>query len=127
MSEINIFEYATRNKLRFPYKGLVTVEDLWMLDVKQLDNIFKVLNSKLKSAKEESLLGEKTSLDTDLETQIAIIRYIVTIKQAETTAKLLESERRTKKQKIYELIAEKQDETLKSKSIDELLKMVENL
>jgi len=127
MNEINIFEYATRNRLRFPYKGMATTEDLWQLGKEQLDSIFKVLNSRLKTTKEESLLGEKTNADMDLELQIAIVKYIFTIKQLETTKKLLEAEKYTKKQKIYELISEKQDESLKSKSIDELLKMVENL
>ena len=127
MNEINIFEYATRNRLRFPYKGMATTEDLWQLGKEQLDSIFKVLNSRLKTTKEESLLGEKTNADMDLEIQIAIVKYIFTIKQLETTKKLLEAEKYTKKQKIYELISEKQDESLKSKSIDELLKMVENL
>ena len=127
MNEINIFEYATRNRLRFPYKGMATTEDLWQLGKEQLDSIFKVLNSRLKTTKEESLLGEKTNADVDLEIQIAIVKYIFTIKQLETTKKLLEAEQRMKKQKIYELISEKQDESLKSKSVDELLKMVENL
>ena len=127
MNEINIFEYATRNRLRCPYKGMATTEDLWQLGKEQLDSIFKVLNSRLKTTKEESLLGEKTNADMDLELQIAIVKYIFTIKQLETTKKLLEAEKYTKKQKIYELISEKQDESLKSKSIDELLKMVENL
>lgn len=42
---INMFEIATKNKYRYPFnKGLITTEDLWNLSLKDLDNIFKVLN-----------------------------------------------------------------------------------
>ena len=40
----NIFEMATRNKYRFPYKGMISVEDLWDLNQTQLDSIYKALN-----------------------------------------------------------------------------------
>ena len=39
----NIFEYATKNRLRFPYKGSQSVEDLWALSVEELDKLFKTL------------------------------------------------------------------------------------
>ena len=41
----NKFEIAIRNKYRFPYKGMITIEDLWDLSVTQLDGIFKTLNA----------------------------------------------------------------------------------
>ena len=40
----NIFEVATRNKYRFPYRGQISVEDMWDLPVTELDKIFKTLN-----------------------------------------------------------------------------------
>ena len=55
----NMFEVATRNKFRFPFKGLISVEDLWELSVDNLDSIFKSLNSEMKKTKEESLLSTK--------------------------------------------------------------------
>ena len=38
------FELATKEKYRFPFKGMIGVEDLWDLDVNQLDSVFKALN-----------------------------------------------------------------------------------
>ena len=29
-NEINVFEIATRNKYRFPYRGQISVEDMWI-------------------------------------------------------------------------------------------------
>ena len=63
MSNINIFEVAVRSKMRFPFRGLVSVEDLWDLTVEDLDTIFKTLNSQIKQVKEESLLSNRTKED----------------------------------------------------------------
>ena len=49
----NMFEIATRNKFRFPFKGVISTEDLWDLSVVSLDNVFKTLNSEMKKTKEE--------------------------------------------------------------------------
>ena len=73
MKTANIFEYATKNKLRFEYKGSISTEDLWTLSVTELDKIYKILNKKKKvEAEEESLLSTKTKEDEELEVQIAI-------------------------------------------------------
>ena len=55
-----MFETAVRTKMRFPFKGVVSVEDLWDLSVENLDTVYKTLNSELKKATEESLLNTKT-------------------------------------------------------------------
>ena len=49
---INIFEVATRNKYRFPYRGQISVEDMWDLPVTELDKIFKTLNKQVKTSQE---------------------------------------------------------------------------
>ena len=33
---MELFEIATRKKYRFPYKGLISVEDLWDLSMREL-------------------------------------------------------------------------------------------
>lgn len=127
MSNEKMFEVATRTKMRFPFKGLVGVEDLWDLTVEQLDSVFKVLNSQLKQVKEDSLLQKRTKEDTEIDLKIEIIKYIVSIKLEENNARLLEKENAEKKQKIMRILADKQDEDLKNKSADELEKMLSEL
>lgn len=124
---INIFEVATRNKYRFPYRGQISVEDMWDLPVTELDKIFKTLNKQVKTSQEESLLETKSKEDEVLETQIEIVRHIVSIKQQEANEKLREKERKAQKQRIMEIMADKQDEALKGKSIDELQEMLDEL
>lgn len=123
----NMFEYATRNKVRFPFKGQISVEDLWDLRADDLDTVFKTLNRQVKQSKEESLLTTKTAEDTALDIQIAIVKHIFDIKTQEANARLLDKERKAQKQKIMAILANKQEQELQNKSVDELQKMLEEI
>lgn len=120
----NMFEVATRNKFRFPFKGLISVEDLWELSVDNLDRIFKSLNSEMKKNKEESLLSTKTREDEVLETKIEIIKYIVSVKLAEKEQRERAFLNKERNQKIMDIIAAKKDAELQNMSIEELEKML---
>lgn len=126
MSE-KMFEVAVRTKMRFPFKGLISVEDLWDLNVRDLDSIFKTLNSQLKQVKEESLLETKTKQDQELDTQIEIVKYIFQVKLEEDNQRLKAKERKEQEQKIMAIIANKQDENLKNMSVEELQAMLNQL
>lgn len=127
MSREEMFIKASREKMRFPYKGLATVEDLWDLPVTELDKIYKSLNAKAKQAQEESLLEVKTGEGEDLTVQIEIIKYIVSVKLEEKKAAEMAKKRKEQKQKIMSILASKQDEALQDKSIEELEKMLDEL
>ena len=127
MAVENIFEYATRNKLRFPFKGSISVEYLWDLSVNDLDNIFKTLNAQVKLSQEESLLEKKSKKDEALSVQIDIVKYIVSVKLDEADARRCETENAAKRQKIMKIIEEKKDEKLQNSSIEELNKMLDEL
>lgn len=122
-----MFETAVRSKFRFPFRGLISVEDLWDLSVESLDLIFKQLNSQIKQVKEESLLGSKTQEDKELEMKIDIIKYIVSTKLEESELKAKAREVKAQKQKIMEILSAKQDEALENKSVEELTKMLNEL
>lgn len=79
MNAEKMFETAVRNKMRFPYKGQISVEDLWDLDVNALDGVFKTLNSKVKVSQEESLLRTRSKESEELMVQIEIVKYIVIV------------------------------------------------
>lgn len=127
MSERNLFEVASREKFRFPFKGNVSVEDLWDLNVGSLDQVFKVLNSELKQAKEESLLDIRSKQDTELDMKIEIVKYIVSIKQTEASEKLAEKTKKEQKQKILSILETKREVSLQNKSEEELLVLLDTL
>ena len=127
MESQNIFELASRMKIRFAYRGMITVEDLWDLSVQELDRIFQKLNKALKESKEESLLSPQAKEDSELNVQVAIVRHIVEVKLAEAAVALAAVERRAKKEKILSILADKQDDSLRNMSQEDLTKMLEDL
>lgn len=127
MENEEMFIKASRGKMRFPYKGSATVEDLWDLPVTELDKIYKLLNAEAKRAHEDSLLETKSEEDEKLAVRIGIIKYIVSVKLEEKKAAELTKERKEQKQKIMEILANKQNEALKEKSVEELERMLKEL
>lgn len=122
-----MFETAIRNKFRFAYKGNITVEDLWDLNINQLDLIYKDLMSESKKANEESLLATKSKNQEVIEIKIEIIKYIVNSKMQQLNEIKQEKERKEQKQKIMEILNDKKDESLKNKSVEELQAMLKDL
>ena len=125
--EKNLFEIATRNRYRFNYKGVMTVEDLWSLRVEDLDAIFKMLNRQKKTADEDSLLATKSAEDQDLANKIDIVRYIVSVKLAEAAERVSAAEKKAQRDKIMEIVAKQQDKALEDMGIEDLMKKLEEL
>lgn len=124
---MNIFEIATKNKFRFPYRGMISVEDLWDLNLNQLDGIYKTLNKEIKQTNEESLLSVKDAADVELQAKIDIVKHIFASKQQEIANRTIAAENAEKKRRILDIIAQKQEASLQNKSEEELLKMLEEI
>lgn len=120
MTTTNLFELATRKKFRFPYKGMISVEDLWDLSVKNLDTVFKALRAEKKKDDGESLLATKSDEDNILDAKIAIVQYIFDTKVAEAAAANQAATNAAEAQRIMALIANKKDAELASLSVPEL-------
>ena len=125
MSERNIFEQAARGKYRFPFRGLCTVEDLWDLNVNNLDAVYKELNKQKRNNNEDSLL-ETSNEDTRLNDMIEIVKHVVSVKQKEKADRILEKERKERNQMIMDIVKDKEYENLRSKSIAELMGIVDS-
>jgi hypothetical protein len=127
METEKMFELASRSKLRFAYRGLISTEDLWDLKLEALDEIYRLTNAELKEMSEDSLLEEKQIGAEVLELQVAIVKHVFEVKVAEIEAKKDAVERKAKKERILEIIAKKQDDDLEGKSLDELKALAESM
>ena len=125
--EKNLFEVATRRKYRFPYRGQVTIEDLWDLRHTDLDSIFKTLNAEVKKVSEESLLKSKTEEDEELSDKIEIIKYIVSVKLEEQKIRENEKANKEMKQKLLAIKARREEAALENISDEQLDKMINEL
>lgn len=127
MENEKMFELATRAKLRFNFKGQVSVEDLWDLSLESLDGIYKGLNALVQQAKEDSLLSVKSAADEVLDAKIEIVKHIVKVKLEEAEARKQVKAVREQQQKIMSILSDKQDEALKNKTVEELQEMLKGL
>ena len=125
----SIFEFATRNKLRFPYKGSISVEDLWDLSQKQLNDVYKILKKELKLvSEEENLISlEKEDPYIELNIKVEIVKHIFNVKKVEAQQREDAVIKAEKKQRILDILAKKQDDSLNNMSEDELIKMLDEL
>lgn len=123
MTMEKIFEQAARMKVRFNHKGVCSVEDLWDMPLSALDAIFKALNQEAKAQSEESLLAVKTATSAELDLKLAIVKHVVKTRLEEKAAYEQAKANADRKNTILGIIAEKQNESLKSMSIDELKKL----
>ncbi len=127
MTTENLFEMATRSKMRFPStKGELSVEDLWDLSDKDLDVVYKNLKDQEVKSSEESLLDD-ANVDPKLTAAIGIVKYIFTTKRNE---KLAEKERINKKltqKKYIDALSKKEDEAIEKMSEAELRAMIDSL
>ena len=122
----NLFEIASREKYRFPYKGQISVEDLWDLSPAALDGIYKALNRTIKAQDEDSLMAEREA-DQTTANMVEIVKHIFTVKRDEQRARKAAIENAEKRRHIMDILARKQDEALNNKSEEELLKMLDEL
>lgn len=122
-----LFETATRNKMRFPFRGMISVEDLWDLSLTNLDSVFKTLNAEAKKSEEESLLETKSKENEELSNKIEIVKYIVNIKLEEKKTRENARKNAEMKQRLLEIKAKRQDEALENMSDEDLDKMLAEL
>ena len=125
---MNIFEQASRENLRFSTSvGNISVEDLWDLpltSVKGLDlhKIALDLQTELSKEPAKSLdfFAFAPAKNPTLQLKFDIVKHIVTTRVAENHTKSEQAAKDSQREQIKALIAEKKQEDLKSKSVEEL-------
>lgn len=123
---MSIFEKATRAKIRFKVSnGYLSVEDLWDLNLTQLDVIAKALRKELRD-EDDSFIDDKVK-NSLLELKFEVVKFIITTRMEEKEAQKALREKSARRQKILAAIEQKQASTLDGMSLDELNKELEGL
>jgi hypothetical protein len=133
---MNIFEQATRAKLRFDSpQGQLSVEDLWELPLTStssakanLDAIAIGLQRALREVGEiVSFVKPVVQKTNDFQLRFDVVKHIIDVKVAERDAEAEAKSRREKKQRVLEIIESRKDEELRGKSLDELTALAQSL
>lgn len=130
---MNVFEYATRNKLRFQStRGELTVEQLWDVPLRSksgddfnLNMIAKSVNGKLKEASEENFVeSAKTAEHTRMEVALDVVKHIIDAKLDDEAAAKQRSKNKLEKEQLLAILAEKQAGKLSELSEKELQRRI---
>jgi hypothetical protein len=115
---VNIFEAATRQKLRFTTnRGQISVEDLWDLSLEELDNVAKSANKQVKESSEESFIQKQSTADKKLSLRLDVVVSIINTKLEEQEKRKAAADRKVKRDQIMELISQKETTALGNKSL----------
>ena len=126
-----MFEIATKSKFRYPYKGMITTEDLWDLKTTELDVVYRNLNKELNALDGDSLIATKSADEgvkaNELRNKIEIVKYIFNSKQQEAELHRMAAANAAEKQKILGVLADMEDNALRNMSKEDLLKRLAEL
>lgn len=119
------FKLATQTKLRFQTnKGLLSTEQLWDLSLEELDALAVSLETEHKQSAKRSFLIKTSVKDKTAKLRFDVVLDVLGTMVAEQEAALEALEIKEHNKKIITLISEKQDESLKGKSIKQLEAML---
>lgn len=132
---MNLFEKASREKLRFiTPRGMMSVEDLWDLPLvtknpnnPSLNSIAQHLHHQIASATPSFVKGAGTAMDPQLQLSLEIVVHVIEVRQAEAEVLANAARRKAEKQKLLEILDQKQDEELKGLSADEIKARIDAL
>lgn len=125
---MDIFETASRKKLRFPTAiGDLTVEQIWDLpltatnDRTNLDGLARETNRELKSLAEESFVDEKPDpRKDDLALKLDILKHVIGIRLAERDSAKKAVENAERKKRLLAALAAKDEQDLAGMSREDI-------
>jgi hypothetical protein len=130
----NLFEYATRTKLRFQTpKGLISTEDLWEVPLRSkdgfdLNTVAKAANEALKALKEENFVEKaRTVAHTRAEVTFELVKHVIETKLDEEAAAKKRANNVAVKKQLIDALEQKQAGKLTALSESELRKRIEDL
>ncbi|MBL1322198.1 MAG: hypothetical protein COA63_014235 [Methylophaga sp.] len=133
---MNIFEYASRNKLIFASAvGFLTTEQLWDLPLTSsksanLNDIAIACNTALQEATKTSFVPTANSNAKDAKEHLAkldVVRHIISVKVDEASVRQASKAKAVRKTKLIETLDRKNNEAMDNLSREEILAEIEAL
>lgn len=119
------YKSASQQKLRYQTsKGLLNTEQLWDLNLNELDALAVALVAELESSGKKSFLVKTSAKDKTVKLKFDIVLDVLNTKSEEAQALKDAAEIKAHNSKIINLISEKQDESLRVKSVKQLEAML---
>lgn len=132
--ELSPIEYCARHKRVFATsKGLLSVVELWDLPLTSdtgkpnLNDLAKSIHADLRQDDVSFVESETAASDVAGTMALEAVKRVIAVKQAERKAAATAREKTEQKQKIMALIAERRDEALKGRPLEELEQMLAGL
>ena len=128
---MNIFETATRKKLRFNSDvGALTTEQLWDLPLLRqrgqgadLDRVARAVAAELREVATESFVQVSTSpQQADLEVKLEIVKHVIAAKQAQAEGVRGRAENAEKRRKQLDALESAEQREMSAMSKEDLLK-----
>lgn len=118
-----MYKQASKLKLRVETnRGVLSIEQLWDLNLEDLDDLAVNLEESYKNSKGKSFLSKKTTKDKTIKLMFNIVLDILETKVEENEKALTELDKREKKQLILEKIQNVKDKKYDDMSEEELEK-----
>lgn len=132
---MNIFERATRAKLRFESSvGLLSVEQIWDLPLTakggrpSLDALTRAAHLELKNLEEGSFVEVKPNpRKIELELQFEILKHVIASKLADKAAAEKVAENAERKRKLLAALSAKEENELTSMTKEQIEKAIAEL
>lgn len=129
MTEKNYFKIAARKKMRFAStRGALTAEQLYELNLSDLDWVARGINSDLKALSEDSFVELKPDPRRgEVTDALELVKEIIADKLADKARAEKRQQKAALRRSLSEALARKKDEALSQASIEELQKQLAEL
>ena len=129
MTDKNLFKIATRRKTRFPStRGLLVAEQLYDLNLTDLDNTARAIHGELKSLTEETFVEVKPDpRKGQLTDALDLVKEVIADKLADKATAEKRNKKAALRRTLTDALARKQDEALSTASIEDIQKQLAEL
>ena len=116
-----MYKKALKSKLRFnTIKGKLTTEDLFDLNLTDLNNIAIALDKKLSETPRKSFISDIAPDTQEDELRFNIVKDVITTKLAERDANQNAKAKAAEKAQLLEILHRKKNQALENLSVEEL-------